>query len=264
MSRDDDRDRPSPRTGTTAADESPVARVWHAQSGPLALLREALISVVIVGTVGLILFGVSGVWPPMVAVESASMEPHMYRGDLIVISDPGRYVPGGVVQGDTGVVTAEAATEVDYQTFGDAGSVVVYRPDGSGGTPVIHRAHLWVEDGENWYDRANPDYHRSDSCADLPSCPAPHAGFITKGDNNGGYDQVIGITSPVRPGWVVGVAHVRVPWLGHVRLWLSAGATGGPDMSVNANTNTNVSVSVTTGAGGVSAGPAYAQLSKRA
>jgi signal peptidase len=213
-------------------DEGPVARVWHARSGPLALLREALISVAVVAAVGLILFGISGVWPPMVAVESESMEPHMYRGDLIVISEPGRYVPGEAVQSDTGVVTAEAAAEVDYQTFGGPGSVVVYRPDGQGGTPVIHRAHLWVEDGENWYDRANPDYHRADSCGELPNCPAPHAGFITKGDNNGGYDQVIGITSPVRPGWVVGVAHVRVPWLGHIRLWLSAGATGAANASV--------------------------------
>jgi signal peptidase len=93
---------------------------------------------------------------------------------------------------------------------------------------VIHRAHLWVEDGENWYDRANPDYHGAASCAELLNCPAPHAGFITKGDNNAGYDQVIGITSPVRASWVVGVAHVRVPLLGHIRLWLSAGAATGP------------------------------------
>jgi signal peptidase len=171
----------------------------------------------------------------MVAVESESMEPHMYRGDLIVISEPGRYVPSEATQGDTGVVTAAVAQERGYRTFGGSGSVVVFRPGGRGGTPVIHRAHLWVEDGENWYDRANPDYHRADSCADLRNCPAPHAGFITKGDNNRGYDQVIGITSPVRASWVVGVAHVRVPWLGHVRLWLSAGATGG-DAGPNATT----------------------------
>ena len=236
MSRDDDRDRPSPRSGTLSSDdETPLARVWNARSGPLALLREALLSAAVVAAVGLILFGISGVWPPMVAVESESMEPHMYRGDLIVISEPGRYVPGEAAQADTGVVTAEAAAEVDYRTFGGPGSVVVFRPDGRGGTPVIHRAHLWVDDGENWYDRANPDYHRADSCADLRNCPAPHAGFITKGDNNGGYDQVIGITSPVRSSWVVGVAHVRVPWLGHIRLWLSAGATSGPGAVAGGN-----------------------------
>lgn len=225
---DDDRNRPSPRSGRLSRnDEGPVARVWNAQSGPLALLREALLSAAVVAAVGLILFGISGVWPPMVAVESQSMEPHMYRGDLVVISEPGRYVPAEATQGDTGVVTVAVGRERGYRTFGGTGSVVVYRPDGGGGTPVIHRAHLWVEDGENWYDRANPDYHSAGSCADMPNCPAPHAGFITKGDNNGGYDQVIGITSPVRPSWVVGVAHVRVPWLGHIRLWLAAAAGPG-------------------------------------
>jgi signal peptidase len=249
MRRDDDRDRPSPREGTPAGDdEGPVARVWNARSGPLALLREALLSAAVVAVIGLLLFGISGVWPPMVAVESQSMEPHMYRGDLIVISEPGRYVPGESTQTDTGVVTADAAAEIDYRTFGGPGSVVVYRPDGRGGTPVIHRAHLWVEDGENWYDRANPAYVGAGSCAELRNCPAPHAGFITKGDNNGGYDQVIGITSPVRPSWVIGVAHVRVPWLGHIRLWLSAGATTGLGGTGNA----------TTGGAGVVVGPGAA------
>jgi signal peptidase len=226
MSGDDDR---GPTVTRPSDDPGPLRRFWNAESGPEAVVREALVSATVVATVGLVLFGVSGVWPPMVAVESPSMEPHMYRGDLIVISEPGRYVPAASVQGSTGVVTAEVGETAGYRTFGDHGSVVVYRPDGRGGTPVIHRAELWVTEGENWYDRADPDHHRAGSCAELPNCPAPHAGFVTKGDNNAAYDQVIGISDPVRPSWLVGVAHVRVPWLGHVRLWLAANAaTGSP------------------------------------
>ena len=222
MSSDDGREPPSPRDGSRADDENPVVRLWNAESGVPALVREVVIAATIVAAVGLVLFGVSGVWPPMVAVESPSMEPNMYRGDLVVISEPGRYVPSEDTRAETGVVTVEQASEVGYNTFGEPGSVVVYQPGGRGVTPVIHRAHLWVDEGENWYDRANPDYTTGDSCEALRNCPAPHAGFITKGDNNGGYDQAIGISDPVRPEWVVGVAHVRVPWLGHVRLWLSA------------------------------------------
>ncbi|GKZ13081.1 Signal peptidase I-like protein [Haladaptatus sp. T7] len=38
----------------------------------------------------------------------------------------------------------------------------------------------------------------ADDCEELPNCPAPHAGFITKGDHNGEYDQVYrGIGGPM-------------------------------------------------------------------
>ena len=196
--------------------------------------REAAISAALVATVGAVLFAASGVWPPMVAVESASMEPNLTRGDLVVISEAGRYVPGQWTEGDTGVVTVASASDTGYRTLGAPGSVVVFRPDGQDGTPVIHRAHLWVEDGENWYDRADQQYVRADSCATLRNCPAPHAGFVTKGDNNPAYDQVLGISGVVRPSWVVGVAHVRVPLLGHVRLELSGAALApvGPGAAV--------------------------------
>jgi len=236
MSGDDDGDA-IPRRSDGAGEEGPLRRFWTAESGPEAVVREVLISVAIVVGVGLVLFAVSGVWPPMVAVESASMEPQMYRGDLVVISEPGRYVPGDAAHDETGVVTAEAGDDAGYRTFGGPGSVVVYRPDGRAGTPVIHRAAFWVAEGENWYDRADPDDVSGDSCEAARNCPAPHAGFVTRGDNNRGYDQSLGISSPVKPEWVVGVAHLRVPWLGHVRLWLAGNTASG------AETGTQVSVS---------------------
>ncbi|MFB6079659.1 MAG: S26 family signal peptidase [Haloferacaceae archaeon] len=186
------------------------------------VVREALISIAIVALVGLLLFALSGVWPPMVAVESGSMEPHMYRGDLVFVSTPGRYVPDGSAR-TRGIVTETAGERIDYRTFGGYGSVIVYDSPARSGPPVIHRARFWVDDGENWYDKADPSYIAADSCRELPNCPAPHAGFITKGDANGEYDQVNGIAGPVRPTWITGVAHVRVPYLGYVRLWLAEG-----------------------------------------
>jgi signal peptidase len=227
---------PAPTTGTTAdatRRKGGDGRLDGAAGEVWAVVREILISVAIVAAVGLVLFAVSGVWPPMVAVESGSMEPHMYRGDLVVISEPGRYVPDAAYDG-SGVVTLDRGEEVGYRTFGDYGSVVVYLPDGrTAGSPVIHRTHFFVAAGENWYDEADPDYHHATSCADLPNCPAPNAGFITKGDNNANYDQVLGISGPVQPDWIVGVAHVRIPYLGHVRLLLSGvtpppATVGGP------------------------------------
>ncbi|MFB6173751.1 MAG: S26 family signal peptidase [Halobacteriales archaeon] len=184
-------------------------------------VREVASSVLAVTMVGLFLFAVSGVWPPLVAVESGSMEPHMHRGDLVFVMQEDRLAPPPGTDG-TGIVPYRVANRTDYRKFGNYGDVIVYRPDGRGGTPIIHRARFWVNGSENWYDKAKPGLVPGSDCGDVPNCPAPHAGFITKGDNNGRYDQVSGISGPVRPEWIRGTAEVRIPWLGYVRLQFAA------------------------------------------
>ena len=137
--------------------------------------------------------------------------------------------PGAAYE-DTGIVTAEIGDDTGYEKFKQSGDVIVYRPDGSDlETPIIHRARFWVGDGENWYDEANPEFLAgADNCAELANCPAPHAGFITKGDANPQYDQVgvSAISEPIRPSWVIGTAEFRIPWLGWVRLAFSEAAAG--------------------------------------
>ncbi|MEZ3145077.1 S26 family signal peptidase [Halobaculum sp. MBLA0143] len=210
------------------ADAGIVTRFRESESTPVVLFRETLSSALIVAVVGALLFAVSGIWPPMVAVESGSMEPHMQKGDLVFVTEPGRFAPDAA-RGTTGIVTYEVGSEAGYSTFGQAGSVIVYRQPGRYGPPIIHRARFHVEAGENWYDRANPDYLPGDSCDEVPNCPAPNAGFVTKGDNNAMYDQVNAIGAPpVRPEWVRGVARIRIPLLGWIRLVFSGAATTTP------------------------------------
>ncbi|WP_435100539.1 S26 family signal peptidase [Halorubrum sp. N11] len=211
------RERVATNRTAGASDEGLLYRFRHDREGLLMWIREMLSSVAIVLVIGLILFGVSGVWPPMVAVESGSMEPNMKVGDLVFVTEPGRLAPDAA-DNDIGVVTHEVGEAVDYRTFGSYGSVVIYRPPGRTASPIIHRAMFHVEEGENWYDRADDRYHSAASCGDLTHCPAPHDGFITLGDNNGNYDQASGLAAPVRSDWVKGVARVRIPYLGYVRL----------------------------------------------
>ncbi|OYT64944.1 hypothetical protein B6V00_05130 [ANME-1 cluster archaeon ex4572_4] len=71
-------------------------------------------------------------------------------------------------------------------------------------TPIIHRAMFWVEAGEEMPDGR----------------PAPHAGYITKGDNNPGYDQPLLGVEPVKPEWVIAVPRARLPYLGYPSLIL--------------------------------------------
>jgi len=221
--------------GDDPAERSVWERFWNAEDGPLVFLREFAISVAIVLAIGLLLFGLSGVWPPMVAVESASMEPNINQYDLVFVTEPGRFASSEA--DDRGIATVERAEPTDYSTFNRAGNVIVYYEPGSVGPPIIHRAHLFVEAGENWYDRANPAYINADSCAALANCPAPYAGYITKGDNedsNQRYDQANGIAPVVEPDWVTGVARLRVPYLGWIRLAVTGVASVGPTIPATA------------------------------
>ncbi len=133
-------------------------------------------------------------------IESGSMEPNMHIGDLVFI----RNVPS------TGIVTNEDGAISGYKTFGDYGNVILYHKYGrTANTPIIHRAMYYMEAGEPMWE-------------DGPI--APHAGYITKGDNkitNSRYDQYGLCTEPIREEWVIGVARYRIPYVGYVRIILS-------------------------------------------
>ncbi|MFC6952564.1 S26 family signal peptidase [Halorubellus litoreus] len=206
----------------TIADDGVITWFLNSPNGSVVFVRDVVSSVAAVAAIGLVLFAISGIWPPLVAVESGSMEPHMSKGDLVFIVDEQRYAPQSAVQ-DTGVSTHTSAQAANgYSKFGNYGDVVVYRPYGDrGATPIIHRARFYVEEGDNWVKDADPDHLGAvDTCAEVPrnQCPAPYDGFITKGDANDNYDQVQSQSDIVKPEWVRGKAQVRVPLLGWIRL----------------------------------------------
>ncbi len=131
----------------------------------------------------------------------------MHPGDLIIVVAPHR----------TSIVTYEDGKMRDYVSFHEYGDVIKYRPNGlSSATPLIHRAMYWIEKGE-----------------EMPGgMPAPHAGYITKGDYNAGYDQQslrvvvdqrVVMVEPVKPEWVIAMAKVRVPYLGYPSIIFNKG-----------------------------------------
>lgn len=119
------------------------------------------------------------VLPVVVAAGTGSMAPMIDGGDRIV-HDAG---VGHVGRGD----------------------VVVFEAGGREADKYVHRTSFYVEAGENWYVEADPAFvGGADSCEDLMHCPAPHSGWITKGDARSEYDQVGGTTGPVREDWIRG------------------------------------------------------------
>lgn len=188
-----------------------------------SFLDDFISSVFAVVGIGILLFAISGVWPPMVAIESPSMTPNIDTGDLVFVMEEHRFASEDSI-GDTGVVTYRRGQQIGYGKFNVFGDVIVFAPNGDRGeTPVIHRPMFWVNKSENWYPKATQQFlaNDADSCDDIAYCPAPNRGFITLGDANPQYDQVqdpSAVSRPVKPEWVIGTAEFRMPGLGWLRL----------------------------------------------
>lgn len=173
----------------------------------------AVIVFLIVGAVTMVL----GTWPPMGAVQSGSMAPDISTGDAVVFSDTDRLQEPHADQ--YGVVTREAGREHGVSTFGDYGTVISFESSNEGGVEIIHRPMFYVEEGENWVKAANSEYLLdAETCNHLQSCPAPHDGYITKGDNNNYYDQAQVGQQPIKPEWVTGTVDAKIPYLGWLRV----------------------------------------------
>jgi len=177
-----------------------IKRFYSGDSFWAGLLRDALFVIAVVVVFSSVSQIALGLWTPMVAVESGSMIPHIQIGDIILVESIDRI----------DVVTYKDGKQNNYTSFDDYGDVILYRPKGlEGVTPIIHRAMYYVEGGDAMWEGG-------------PS--APHAGYITKGDNsktNPSYDQQgsISYLQPVKKEWVIGAARfVRVPLMGCVSL----------------------------------------------
>lgn len=141
-----------------------------------------------------------GTFVPMVIVASESMSPHIEKGDIIFYTDTSRIDEIG---------TYDEKSSTNFEDYGD---VVIYKPLGQDDVvPYIHRARYYVDQGEEMW-QGGPK--------------APHAGYITKGDNvytNRQYDQQLEISRerPIKREWIIGTAKFRVPYIGYIGLILS-------------------------------------------
>ncbi len=111
-------------------------------------IRDAVTAGAIVAVLLLILLAYSGIWPPMVVVESGSMQ-HDIPGQ-----EPVSHI-GVIDTGDLVLVKradkASIHTYIDgvkdnYRTYGEYGDVIIYFPNGDRSQiPIIHRAIVYLE-----------------------------------------------------------------------------------------------------------------------
>jgi signal peptidase len=206
--------------------------------GAVQTVIDALIAIALVGGIFLAMFGFSGNWPPLVVVESKSMQ-HSQTDSYIGTMDTGDLVMNKKVETVSEVVTYLSGKESNYTAFGSYGDVVIYWRDGDRNlTPIIHRVVLYLEaigdvgfrapDLEHLtrgidYNFSTPSdiwdhmtgdlnlfhYGYNDQELNIPISTmisyahtrgmALHDGFITKGDFNQEVDQRLGITKNREP-----------------------------------------------------------------
>lgn len=108
---------------------------------------EPMITILAVGAVLLALYGYTGNWPPLVVVESSSMQHgtgdtigDINTGDLVLVKQEN--VPNQVVTYVQGEGTGGGS---GYMTYGEYGDVLLYYRYGqTDTTPIIHRAIIWL------------------------------------------------------------------------------------------------------------------------
>lgn len=110
-----------------------------------ALLKELAIALIIVGAVFGAIFGYTQTYPPIVVVESASMQ-HSHDTSYVGVIDTGDMVLVQAARARSDIVTWVEGRVTSYSTYGDYGDVIIFQKPGSlpGSVPVIHRAILYV------------------------------------------------------------------------------------------------------------------------
>ncbi|UCC92949.1 MAG: S26 family signal peptidase [Thermoplasmata archaeon] len=191
------------------------------KSEAMALVQDVVVALVVVAIVLGSLYVYGGRWPPMVVVESESMQ-HDDELSFISVIDTGDLTLVRTLENAGRPTTWVEGRETGYQTYSEFGDVIIYHKNGQGlTTPIIHRAIVRIvynEVGggfdvptldppvENAVDSFTIEGFRSyhngrleiiDLKIDVRTIlnnfnaagVEPHGGIITKGDHNREVDQ---------------------------------------------------------------------------
>ena len=235
----------------------------------MQFLRDAGVALIFVATLLLAMYAYTGLWPPLVVVESSSMMHTEDNTSQIGVIDTGDLVLVKDIDSSGDIVTYLQGVHTDYSTYGDYGDVIIYKINGDDSrTPIIHRAMAYLElnpggasytcealqylergpngkwdtadSGDEWDSLTSTLYiyrvgykHETVTIRiDRISNSDDRNGFVTKGDHNDDVDLFRLVSGPIPVSWVVGEARGELPWFGLLKLWASGGAVDAPPNSV--------------------------------
>jgi signal peptidase len=212
---DDDEEDDDPEDGSPGKRKG----FFHREREPVyfrardSLFFEPLVALAIIVVLLVGLFAYTQNWPPMYVVESESMQHGtvdqlglINTGDLVLAQ---KVTPGQIVPYMVGLQTG-------YQTYGEFGDVVLYHPNGLSGTPIIHRALLYIF--------ANPDGRYSvPGLNGLPCGSAPNADFRSGSSNGCATNDIAGTLTLLHIGWRSVTVSVSLDSLGSASGFLTMG-----------------------------------------
>ncbi len=217
------------------------------------VVKDAVIALAVVGAMLFGIFAYSGVWPPVVVVESGSMMHADAPFGKLATIDPGDLVIVKDVANPGDIAYWADRTDKSYSDWGDV--IVYYRRGDESTVPIIHRAMTYVDvdttgrgvsyrlkwpagldcgNGQRSGDSCvygskgiylpllGFDEHTARGFTKDAGYRPPSSGIITKGDNpvtNDASDQASGLSpSPVQFSWIAGKGRGELPWLGLLKL----------------------------------------------
>ena len=114
------------------------------EEGWKSWVRDIAIAVLVMAVVLAAIFAYTQVWPPLVVIESSSMQ-HGDTTSSIGVIDTGDLVFVQAAPTRADVVTYVQGRATGYNTYGDYGDVIVFRLSRNpSATPIIHRAIMYV------------------------------------------------------------------------------------------------------------------------
>ena len=115
------------------------------KSEAMALVQDIVVALVVVAVVLGSLYVYGGRWPPMVVVESESMQ-HDDELSYIGVIDTGDLTLVRTLDNAGAPRTWVEGRDGDHRTYGEFGDVIIYHKNGqTQTTPIIHRAVVRIE-----------------------------------------------------------------------------------------------------------------------
>jgi len=209
-------------------------RVWReSRSFIFDFIGALIVLLIIIGA----LYTYTGNWPPLVVVQSGSMQ-HSDETSSLGVIDTGDLVFVKKLGEDESPVTYVEGVKSGYRSYSSYGDVIIFRPNGNESrTAIIHRAVIWIEFNSTTYNNET----RLGGGYDIPSLGLrnvmddftienyewprrigggdrvvkvatilykfrvnglePHSGFLTKGDDNDDIDQTSSFGG-TEPAWI--------------------------------------------------------------
>ncbi|MGA1792352.1 MAG: S26 family signal peptidase [Thermoplasmatota archaeon] len=209
-------------------------RVWkESRSFIFDFIGALIVLLIIIGA----LYTYTGNWPPLVVVQSGSMQ-HSDETSSLGVIDTGDLVFVKKLGEDELPVTYVQGVESGYRSYNSYGDVIIFRPNGNDTrTAIIHRAVIWIQFNSSSYNNEtglgggydvpslglrnvmgkftieNYEWPRRPGGGDKEVNVAtilykfrvnglePHSGFLTKGDDNDDIDQTSSFGGS-EPAWI--------------------------------------------------------------